>query len=286
MGTGLSIKGPLIARLSVKKHINFSGKLGHQMKKRMIVVSSTFLSLVVLFSACCLKLSTALCVANVTQPVWCADSIDTKVTDMMKKTMKAHLIRVQKYSKNLMFGHELESVSNFQVAGLVDRGECPSINLTAHPNTTFKNNVQFMSNMFWDFQLLNLMYRDIFKLIKVQENSRTSQEEVLKLTTFQVMIDQFLISIEDYLAAAQCSCSGVMCSLHVLTEPARNTITNVVEMGIHTSGCSPLNMLGQVVLLMHSKVYTTLLHPAMRTGLPSTYKVCETFSNDRYPDGC
>ena len=122
-----------------------------------------------------------------------------------------------------------------------------------------------MSDMFWDVQLLNLMYRDIFKNIKVKENSKTSQEDVSKLATFQVMIDQFLISIEDYLAAAQCSCSGVMCSLHVfnLIEPARNTVTNVAETGIQTSGCSPMNVLGQLLILIHSKVDTTLLHPAI-----------------------
>ena len=250
------------------------------------IISSILPALFLLADSLTLPHRAVVNATNFSEPVWCtgSDRIDANIMDM-KKTMKSDLIRIHKYSKDLLVGNDL--VDGFEIAGLRGMIDCHPFVLPTYPKTNFSSNSQSIANKFWRFQLLRLMYKEIFKLIKICHQSSTPEEVISKLTTFQAMIDHYVIHTEDYLSAEQCSCAHVECLIHKVTNAAMSDVMDTVRMRNRPPKCSQMSLLGQVITVIYRESNRTLYYDQSISSIQSSnYKVCHVFSSDRFPDGC
>ena len=215
--------------------------------------------------------------------LWCSDGVDANITTL-QSSISADISRLTQYMINLFHGHNF--VAGFQVKGLAELGKCGSINITQYPISNYSDDRQHIANRYWNLHLLNAMYKNILKLIRVHQYSTTPQATVSKLTLLQVMVDHFVEHLEEYLMAERCSCKDEECTLHRVTTAAIDKIVDQVRMELHPPNCTRINLLGEVINMVYRETSAILRILKKLNVVPSASNLCYILSSTNYPNGC
>ena len=214
------------------------------------------------------------------EPKWCLSDVDSQST---MKALKTEGLRIDTYAAYLLYGHGF--LSGFQIYQLNETSKCNVPNLPNHPLVMHMTNNQVVANTLWDLTLLNQLYRETFKLIRVHQQLRTSKEDLFKLTTLQVMVDHYIDLMEEYLSAERCSCEDVNCSIHEISTSVRKAFFNETTADHHPTECREVHLLGQVIKMIRREI--RLLDSTGYLGRETTtYDLCMMFSRKNFPDGC
>ena len=215
-----------------------------------------------------------------TTELWCHDDVDVNIINL-QKGISADVIRLRQYVVNLFHGHQ--SSNAFKIEGLAELDKCGSIVIPTHPASCYNNERQRIVNRLWKLYLLEEMFKNTFKLIKLHQSSTVSDRDVSKLTTMQVMINHFAENVEEYLMAERCSCKDVECTLHRVTTAAIEEIMDQARLELRPSNCTRMNLLGGVLNMVY--IETGAIGDILDVT-PSAFKLCHIFSSANYPDGC
>ena len=179
-------------------------------------------------------------------PLWCEGvTLGVDITSL-KREIRRDKFEFEDYRQKLFHGHASLNITGMEE--FTEDNHCNVINIPPHSATSHSNDRQSMANSLWKIQLLNVMYKKVFQLIKIHESSTTLKNSIIgsNLTVMQVMIDQFVQNTEEYLMAERCSCKSVNCSVHQMSNAAIENITDQVR-SRPASGCTRMNLLGKVI---------------------------------------
>ena len=173
-----------------------------------------------------------------TAPLWlCANGSEEDTTglkDDIGKNMSEFCLARQR----IMYGYPSFGIPG---ANELEFDGCDDITIPDLPHfvSHHNNDRQHMANISWDVQFLNEMYKKTFKLIMIREFlptlNTTYNHIVAKLTLMQVLIDNFIESIENYLMAKGCSCKNA------------TYLTRQLQLPTETANCTKMNYLGKLL---------------------------------------
>ena len=189
---------------------------------------------------------------NLRVPPWCGAVVDASISNL-KQAIRTDSVHFKRFRSDLFYGRP--SFDGFNIEGLFSVNKCGNITIPVLPATKHKNVRQHIANSFWRVQLLNEMFRKIFKLIKIHQSVNILDKDISKLSKLHFMLQHFVDNVEEYLMAEKCSCENEECTVHQMTTSAIEEVMDQVRIELHPPACTRINLLGVVIKKISEDVH-------------------------------
>ena len=209
---------------------------------------------------------------NARVPPWCGAVVDASISNL-KQAIRTDSAHFKRYRSDLFYGRP--SFNDFNIVGLFSVNKCGNITIPVLPATKHKNDRQHIANRFWRVQLLNVMFKKIFKLIKIHQSVNTLDKDISKLSKLHFMLQHFVDNVEEYLMAEKCSCENEECIVHEMTTSAIEKVVDQVRMELHPPSCTRMNLLGEVIKKISEDVHFVDRILKGQSVRITTWKLCK-----------